>query len=218
MFTGIVECTGSVQRVQTTASGVRLSIDGGSWPHRLEAGASICVSGVCLTHAPGMDEQGQAGLSFDVIPQTLVRTTLGDLAAGDLVNLEPPLAAGAPLSGHITQGHVDGVGTVSEVTRGDDCRLGIRTPPELMPYVVPKGSIAVDGVSLTIAAVSDDAFEVALIPTTLQRTTLGRAELGTRVNLETDIVSKTVVHWLERRRGADETVTRQVLRDAGFEA
>jgi riboflavin synthase len=217
MFTGIVECMGRVERITTTTTGARLLIDPGNWPYHPEHGASICVSGVCLTHAPSEDGSESANqLAFDVIRETLDRTTLGEWSAGRMVNLEPPLTPSSPMGGHFVQGHVDGVGTITGVGDEEDWRVIIQPPCALMDAIVPKGSIAVDGVSLTVAAVADDRFEVALIRSTLNRTTLGAAESGMRANLETDIVSKTIVHWLARNAAEQRPVTRQTLREAGL--
>jgi riboflavin synthase len=159
-------------------------------------------------------------LSFDVIAETLAKTNLGELKQGDAVNLEPPVTPNQPLGGHFMQGHVDGVGQVTDVQAGkDDYRVTITPPADLMAYIIPKGSIAIDGISLTIAEVHDDRFEVALIPTTLDLTTLGDTVVGRRVNLEADIISKTVVHQLERlgsAEGKSLELTMQALRDAGF--
>jgi len=219
MFTGIVQSTGRVAALQRNPFGVRLSIDPGSWtpdegrPPR--HGDSICVSGVCLTVA-AIDD---AVLCFDVIAETLDKTTLGSLAVGDSVNLEPSVTPNQPLGGHFMQGHIDGVGEVTAVTSGqEEWRITIQPPSELMRYMIPKGSVAIDGVSMTLAAVHDDAFEIALIPTTLELTTLGQRKAGDYVNLEADILAKTTVHTLLRMRGAEgeEGVTMQMLRDTGF--
>ncbi len=218
MFTGIVQARGRIQGIERNAFGARLTVDGQGWPdsavYRPAPGDSICVSGVCLT-VVGTD----GGLAFDVIAETLAKTNLGELKEGDAVNLEPPVTANQPLGGHFMQGHVDGVGVVTEVTAGEDeHRVTVKPPFELMHYIIPKGSVAIDGISLTLAAVHEDTFEVALIPTTLELTTLGETGAGRRVNLEADIISKTVVHQLERLRGDSSKpgLTMQLLRDAGF--
>lgn len=188
-------------------AGVRLHIEApagfaGEWAPKVRAGDSVCVSGVCLTHAPGdgADHGSHAGaLVFDVIAETLAKTTLGALAEGSEVNLERSVRANGMLDGHIVQGHVEGVCEVVRVTPGgEDHRIAVRAQRELMECVTPKGSVALDGVSLTIAGVDvgADEFEVALIPTTLDVTTLGDARVGSLVNVETDIVGRTVVHWL----------------------
>ena len=205
MFTGIVQHLGVVADVQKTDSGCRLAIDSRRWPHHPAPGESIAVNGCCLTSTAPIDDRepssGDELLRFDVIHQTLGLTTLGELVVGDPVNLEPAVTATTLLGGHVVQGHIDGVGVVSTVeSDGNDRRLRIEPPQELMDYILPRGSIAVDGVSLTVAEVGESFFEVALIPTTLDLTTLGRAEQGQRVNLETDYLVKTVVHWLSRQR------------------
>jgi riboflavin synthase len=158
-------------------------------PIDLAEGASIAVNGVCLT----VVEIDGGGFEVDVIEETLRRSSLGGLAGGDLVNLETPLRVGDALDGHIVQGHVDGTGTVKEVR--DDGRstvVRIGAAPALLRYIVEKGSIAVDGVSLTVSAIDEEAFEVSLIPETLERTTLGQAEPGKIVNLEVDLLAKYV--------------------------
>lgn len=216
MFTGLVQHRGTVERIDHTASAVgshgarRLIIDASGWAHRPGHGGSIAVSGCCLTAVieskiNAASEAPRGGsvpnrLAFDVVPQTLSRTTLGDLKPGDAVNLESCVTPSTLLGGHIVQGHVDGVGIIVEVARSADegVRVAIRPPADLMDYLVPQGSVAVDGVSLTLAAVHADRFEVALIPTTLVLTTLGAAAPGRRVNLETDLLVKTVVHHLRR--------------------
>lgn len=221
MFSGIVELMGRVARIDAVPAGRRLVVDTQDWEPAsgpVRAGDSICVSGVCLTTVE--PEAGRVG--FDVIAETLARTTLGDLAPGDRVNLEPSLTPATPMGGHFVQGHVEGVGIVSGVQTGGDYRIRIEPPADLMPYIIPKGSITLDGVSMTVAAVEQAVFEVALIPTTLEATTLGIAAAGSRVNLETDIISRTVVHTLRQMVTEGEAgtgaVTRQLLRDAGFRA
>jgi riboflavin synthase len=182
MFTGLVQGTGVI----ASADGGRFRIEA---PVELSRGASIAVNGVCLTVVATDD----GSFEVDVIEETLRRSSLGELAGGDLVNLETPLRVGDPLDGHIVQGHVDGTGTVAGTRRdGDSTVVGIEADPELLRYVVEKGSIAVDGVSLTVSAIDDDAFEVSLIPETLERTTLGAAAPGRRVNLEVDVLAKYV--------------------------
>jgi len=199
MFTGIVQAKGRILSLDPTTAGVRLVVDRSSWKPRHEAspGDSICVSGVCLTLVMG----DAHAMHFDVIAETLSKTSLGRRKPGDAVNLEPSLTPNTPIGGHFMQGHVDATGVVSRVQTGGDYRLTIRPPQELMDYVVPKGSIAIDGVSLTIADVQRETFEVALIPTTLELTTLGATTAGDEVNLEADILSKTVVNYLRRRGG-----------------
>lgn len=218
MFTGIVQARGRISAIQRNAFGARLTVDGQGWPdparYKPEPGDSICVSGVCLTVV-----STDGGMVFDVIAETLAKTSLGDLTPGSAVNLEPPVTASQPLGGHFMQGHVDGVGVVTDVlAEVNEHRVTVKPPFELMRYIIPKGSVAIDGISLTLAAVHENSFEVALIPTTLGLTTLGETEAGRRVNLEADIISKTVVHQLERLRGGSPKpeLTMQLLHDAGF--
>jgi riboflavin synthase len=182
MFTGLVFGTG---RVATRRDG-RLRIEA---PVTLRHGASIAVNGVCLT----VVEADAEGFEVDVMDETLRRSSLGTLADGDAVNLETPLRVGDPLDGHMVQGHVDGTGTVAAVRdEGTSRVVRIEAAPELLRYVVEKGSIAVDGVSLTVSAIDHEAFEVSLIPETLERTTLGQAASGRIVNLEVDVLAKYV--------------------------
>jgi len=188
VFTGLVAGMGKVAAVHPDSEGVRLRIDTplGS---ELSPGDSIAVNGVCLTAVdPGAD-----GFGADVMAETLRRSSLGPLGAGDEVNLELPLRAGDRLGGHIVQGHVDGTGTVSSVADEGFARIvRIDCGPDVTRYIVEKGSIAIDGVSLTVASVDDAGFTVSLIPETLERTTLGDASQGRVVNLEVDVLAKYV--------------------------
>jgi riboflavin synthase alpha subunit len=222
MFTGIVQAIGRVARLDRHPFGIRLVVDRSGWtpPHgyRPAHGDSICVSGVCLTVVDATEQT----LAFDVIAETLAKTTLGDLAVGGGVNLEPAVTPNQPLGGHFMQGHVDGVGVVEAIKAdADEWRVTIQPPGELMDYIVPKGSVAIDGVSLTIATLTDTAFDVALIPTTLELTTLRDRKAGDRVNLEADVLSKTIVHYLRRMGAAGglreaQPVTMALLEQAGF--
>ena len=194
MFTGLIQAVGEVAESRPAGVGRRLVIDAGSWDHTPSPGESISVSGCCLTIA----EPVRAGrLAFDVVGETLARTTIGSWTPGTGVNLEHAARADSLLGGHIVQGHIDGVGIIEQI-RTDPLgrRVRIRTPRDLMPLIPPKGSIAVAGVSLTVASVSAGWFEAALIPTTLERTTLGSLDVGAQVDLETDILARTVAHWL----------------------
>jgi len=194
MFTGIVEGLGEVLSVDRTAEGGRLRVRAGTLLAGAQVGESIAVSGACLTMAV-LD--GEA-FTADLAAETLRRTTLRGLRPGDPVNLERPLRLDQRLGGHIVQGHVDGVGTVTAVRReGEGLWMEIEPPATLMPYLAAKGSVAVDGVSLTIARLSGEAFAVALIPHTLAVTTLGRRQTGDQVNLEVDILAKYVERLLE---------------------
>jgi len=190
MFTGIVREQGRVAAVDGGTDGVRLVVEAPSTAAQAAVGDSVAVSGVCLT----VTEIENSRLAFDAVPETLARSSLGALATGDAVNLEPALRAGEPLGGHYVQGHVDGVGVVRTVEdRGSERRLEIDGPSELRRYIVEKGSIAVEGVSLTVADVAaDGAFVVALVPHTLEVTTLADLEAGSTVNLEVDVLAKYV--------------------------
>ena len=196
MFTGLVQDRGGIEAVDTTADGVRLRVRT-ALASELREGDSVAVEGVCLT-ASAVD---RAGFRADVMSETLRRSTLGDLRAGSSANLELPVRAGDRLGGHVVQGHVDGIGEIGDVTQeGFSRRMFVLAPAELLRYVVEKGSIAVAGVSLTVAEVSDEGFAVALIPETLERTTLGDLEGGERVNLEVDVLAKHVEKLLEGAR------------------
>jgi riboflavin synthase len=195
MFTGLVADMGVVERVTPRQGGARLTLRPRGIPaDDLAPGESVACSGVCLT----VVERGAGLVSFDAVPETLSRTTVGAWKAGSKVNLERALALGDRLGGHLVQGHVDAVGEVlSRVVEGEGARLAISLPPAIAPLVAEKGSIAVDGVSLTVAAVTRDRFEVALIPETLARTTLGAAAPGTKVNLEADVLARHVARLRE---------------------
>jgi riboflavin synthase len=193
VFTGLVQDLGAVAAVDAGGGGVRLTIETGVEP--IERGDSVSVNGVCLTAV----EAGGGRFAADVMEETLRRSSLAGLEAGDRVNVEPALRAGGRLGGHIVQGHVDGLGRVEGVREEGFARVvRIAAPAELLRYVVEKGSIAVDGVSLTVSAVDGQGFEVSLVPETLERTTLGGAEAGREVNLEVDVVSKYVEKLVAR--------------------
>jgi riboflavin synthase len=195
VFTGIVRERGRVAAIDGGEAGVRLRIDAPETAAQAAVGDSVAINGVCLT----VTERNGASLSFDAVPETLARTALGRLAAGSAVNLEPALRAGEPLGGHYVQGHVDGVGRVRSIEpEGDGVRLAVETPTELLRYCVEKGSITVEGVALTIAALRDHGFEVALIPHTLAETTFATIAPGDPVNLETDVLAKYVERLIAR--------------------
>jgi riboflavin synthase len=194
MFTGLVETTARVSRVEPDGDGVRLVVET-PLAAELSQGDSIAVNGVCLTAV----EPSADGFKADVMAETLRRSSLGPLSEGDSVNLELPLRAGDRLGGHMVQGHVDGTGTVAGTKDEGFARLvTIEAAPEILRYVVEKGSIAVDGVSLTVADVDASSFTVSLIPETLERTTLGQAATGRVVNLEVDVLAKYVEKLVAR--------------------
>ena len=196
MFTGIVRELGAVDAIEGGDDGVRIRLRAPGTAAQAALGDSVALDGCCLT-VVAVD--GDA-LSFDAVPETLSCTTLGSLRPGSPVNVEPALRAGEPLGGHMVQGHVDGVGTVRAVTpEGEGVRIEVAPPPELLRYCVLKGSITVQGVSLTIADLAGDTLSVALIPHTLQVTTLGQLGPGDRVNVEVDALAKHVERLLEAR-------------------
>lgn len=188
MFTGLVQDLGSVVAIEATADGSRLVLRTALTP-QIADGDSVAVNGVCLTATRIED----GAFAADAMNETLRRTSLGELIAGETVNLELALRADQRLGGHIMQGHVDAIGRVQEVREDGFARIiTVRPAADLLRYVVEKGSIAVDGVSLTVARVDEHSFDVSLIPETLDRTNLGTAEPGRTVNLEVDIVAKYV--------------------------
>jgi riboflavin synthase len=191
MFTGIVRERGRVASMRQDPEGLRLEIDAPATASQLGVGDSVSISGACLTATAVSNGR----FSVTAVTETLDRTTLGRLAPEDEVNLETATRAGDPLGGHFVQGHVDAVGRVASV---DDGRVWVEAEPEILRYCVEKGSITVDGVSLTIAALRGDAFEVALIPHTLDVTTLGAVEPGDEVNLEVDVLAKYVEKLIDR--------------------
>ena len=195
MFTGIVERVGEILSVTETETGRRLVVSSAGMDAP-NLGASISVNGVCLT---ALDpENGR--FSLDVVPETLSRTNLGELEAGETVNLERAMSAEGRFDGHLVQGHVDGTGSIEEVVRDTDgsVTMTIVSGQEILRYVVEKGSITVDGVSLTVAGLTDDSFSVALIPHTLEVTTLGLRKSGDVVNLEVDILAKYIERLIGR--------------------
>jgi riboflavin synthase alpha subunit len=198
VFTGIVRELGRVARVEGGEDGVRIYLETPRTALEIGVGDSVSVNGCCLT-AEAVDG---GMIRFHAVPETLGRSTLGDLAEGDEVNVEPALRAGDPLGGHYVQGHVDGIGRVQSVeAEGEGLRVFVEAGPDVLRYCVEKGSIAVDGVSLTVAELADDAFGVALVPHTLEATTLARLAPGRRVNLEVDVLAKYVERLLRRPSG-----------------
>lgn len=196
MFSGIVEGTGRVLQIQPRSGGARLSIDLGAAARRLKAGASMAINGVCLT---AVAPRGRR-VSFDLITETLRKTNLGQLKKGSLVNIERSLRPSERLEGHFVQGHVQGLATLAKrIVTQQDFKLVFTPPKKLLVYCAPLGCIAVNGVSLTIAAVNKKSFTVALIPTTLKLTNLGTIKAGDKVNIETDLIARQLVHWLKLR-------------------
>jgi riboflavin synthase len=195
VFTGLVREVGRVTAVSGGSDGVRIDVEAPQTAAGAGVGDSVSINGVCLTVVSVADGR----LAFDAVPETLARSSLGSLEAGSRVNLEPAVRAGEPLGGHYVQGHVDGVGAVRSVeAEGDGKRIWFDAAPELLRYVVEKGSVAVEGTSLTVADLDEDGFAVALIPHTLAETTLGELAPGDPVNLEADVLAKYVERLLAR--------------------
>jgi riboflavin synthase len=189
VFTGLVEEVGRIARVGPGVEGARVVVDAPLVAGGLAVGDSVSVSGACLTAV----SVGASEFAVDAVAETLRRTALGALAAGDVVNLERALRVGDRLGGHMVQGHVDATGTVTAArSEGESVVLSVAAPADVMRYVVEKGSVAVDGVSLTVAARRPDGFDVALIPHTMAATTLGPEAVGRAVNLESDVLAKYV--------------------------
>lgn len=200
MFTGIVEEIGQITALEDHGTDIRLRIHGPKVMSDAKPGDSISVNGVCLTVAGSDQTLEPTEFNADVMPESLRLTNLGDLTVGSAVNLERAALVGGRLDGHIVQGHVDGVGTLLSRNPGprwDD--LVFEIPAELSRYIVQKGSITVSGVSLTVTEVTDTTFGLSLIPTTLEVTTLGAAQVGDRVNLEVDVIAKYIERLLEAR-------------------
>lgn len=215
MFTGLIEEVGQVQRVRREGVIAKLAITGQQTTSSLAIGDSIAVDGSCLT----VTMTAHALFEADLSEETLMRTTLGELQVGDPVNLERPCRPTDRLGGHFVTGHVDGVGTIREIREtGGMWWLSIAYPEALRPLLVEKGSVTVDGISLTVAGLNDHSFGAAIIPHTYHDTTLGRKQVGQRVNLEADLLGKYVVRYLEglgpiTRKAA---LTESRLRDLGF--
>jgi riboflavin synthase len=200
VFTGIIREIGSVENVERTPDGARMRVRA-EVAGDLPEGDSVAVNGVCLTVAAS----GDGAFEADVMNQTLLLTTLGDLAAGSRVNLEPAVRAGEPLGGHLVQGHADGTASVASISDdGFARRVRIVVPDGLRRYVAEHGSIAIDGVSLTVAALAAEGLEVSLIPETLERTTLGDLTEGSEVNVEVDVVARYAERLLQGLNGESE--------------
>ena len=196
MFTGIVQALGIVIAATDTAAGKRFTVSLAELSNApIALGDSVCVSGVCLTAT----KVANGNVSFDVITETLRRSTLGQKGVAARVNLELALRPDSYLGGHFVQGHVDAVGTVVVINaKPEDWRITIEVTPEQIAYIAPKGSVTVEGVSMTVAGVTERSFTIAVIPTTLQRTSLSALKVGDQVNVETDILARTVVHYLQQ--------------------
>jgi riboflavin synthase len=215
LFTGIIEEVGRVRSLRRQAESSVLGIEARSVGAELKPGDSIAVNGACLTVT---DRKGD-GLSCDLSTETLQRTTLGEARRGMAVNLERPLSLGSRLGGHFVQGHIDGIGRlVSRAPGGDGSVVTIEYPAELERYFVHKGSVAVDGISLTIAALKGNAFTVAVIPFTMKTTNLGSLQVGSAVNLEVDILGKYVERFFQSGLASDKPsgLSAAYLKEQGF--
>jgi riboflavin synthase len=194
MFTGIIEELGTIRRMTSSPKGARVEVTAGTILSDARLGDSIAVNGVCLT----VVDQGPDWFAADVSEETLRRTSLKQMRIGTRVNLERPLTPASRLGGHIVQGHVDGVGEFVEARpSGDGWVVRVRFPKDLGRYIVEKGSIAVDGISLTVASLGDDYFEIAIIPHTWKMTNLGSLDRGAAVNLEVDVIAKYVERMMQ---------------------
>jgi len=213
MFTGLIQAVGKVTGVSQTAAGRRLSVDLSELAEGVKIGDSVAISGVCLTVA-AVDNPV---VVFDISGETLSKSTLGALRPGSMVNIELALRATDRLGGHFVQGHVDGTARVrSTVRHGQFVDIAFTAEPGLLENIVAKGSVAVDGVSLTVADVNEQGFTVALIPETLEKTTLARAKVGDKVNIETDIIGKVVSRQLDKILPRRTKLTEEKLEELGF--
>lgn len=193
MFSGIIQTTGKISKIGAGRLWVEIAAK------KVNLGDSIALNGVCLTVAKHRRIKNGVEAYFELSQETLDKTTLGKLRVGDRINLEPALTLKDALGGHIVQGHVDGVGTVEKIRpEGEMKTLWFRAPDTIMEYIVPKGSVAVDGVSLTAVEVSSNSFSVALIPYTLDHTNMGRLQVGEAVNLEADIIAKYIMKYVKK--------------------
>ena len=213
MFTGIIQYVGRVESVADVTSGRRIGVDLGPLAERLIVGASVAVDGACLTASRITGNRAE----FDVVPQTLKQTTLGELTVGSEVNLEPAISADAALDGHIVQGHIDATANLARTDHNSDgVMVTLTAADELTDQMVSRGSITLAGVSLTLANVEKGRFSVALVPTTLERTTFRNLRAGDRLNVELDIIGKYVRRHLENLAGKASPLTMENLRQAGF--
>jgi len=213
MFTGLIEAICVVRSVRRSGVGMGMTIDLGRLAERSKIGDSIAVGGVCLTIA----ELRGSLADFDVSGETLTKTTLGKLQPASEVNAELAMKATGRFGGHIVQGHIDGVATIKAIERvGQFADIKFAANPELLDQMVVKGSVAVDGISLTIASMDETGFSVVLIPETLKKTTLGKAKIGDTVNIETDIIVKTVRKQIEKILPREQKLTVEKLKQMGF--
>lgn len=213
MFTGIIESLGKVKSARRTGDAMRLDIDLGNLAEGCNIGDSIAVSGICLTVA-----SMQAGIaSFDVSGETLLKSTLNKIEAGSTVNLERAMRADGRFAGHFVQGHIDGTAKIEKIEQqGQFARITFTASDDLLRQMVIKGSVAIDGISLTVADIGSRSFSIAVIPETLKRTTLGQAKTGNDVNIEIDIISKLVKRHVETILPSQEKLSMERLKEMGF--
>lgn len=214
MFTGIIEEVGKIAQIKKQGEFAVVTINASRVLEDVHLGDSIAVNGVCLTVTSFTSSQFTA----DVMSETLKRTSLGELQPSSPVNLERAMAANGRFGGHIVSGHIDGTGEVAEITPADNSVwYRIKTSPKLLRYIIEKGSITIDGISLTVVDVNDESFRVSIIPHTIKETNLGSKKIGSIVNLENDIVGKYIEQFLTKKEPAPETkLTMDFLKNAGF--
>lgn len=214
MFTGIIEEVGKIAQIKKQGEFAVVTINASRVLEDVHLGDSIAVNGVCLTVTSFTSSQFTA----DVMSETLKRTSLGELQPSSPVNLERAMAANGRFGGHIVSGHIDGTGEVAEITPADNSVwYRIKTSPKLLRYIIEKGSITIDGISLTVVDVNDESFRVSIIPQTIKETNLGSKKIGSIVNLENDIVGKYIEQFLTKKEPAPETkLTMDFLKNAGF--
>ncbi len=213
MFTGLIEAVCTVKSVRRAAGAMQFDIDLGGLAEKAKIGDSIAVNGVCLT----ITALAGSTATFDISSETLAKSTLAELKPSSAVNTERALKAADRFGGHFVQGHVDGVATISRIEKnGQFANIRFSAEPELLEQMVPKGSVAVDGISLTIADMDEKAFSAAIIPETLKKTTLGTAKIGRRVNIETDIIVKAVKAQLEKILPQPRSLSAEKLKEMGF--
>lgn len=213
MFTGIIQAICKVKAVKSVSDGMVLEVDLGELAEQVKIGDSVAINGVCLTVSKLI---GQT-IGFDVGTETISKSTLGKLKAGDRVNAEPALTASDRLGGHIVQGHVDGTAVIKSIKKsGSYADLTFSAGPQLLDQMILKGSVTSDGISLTVTSLDDTSFGVSIIPTTLKDTTLGAARIGDKVNIETDIVVKTIKSHLNKILASGGNLSIDKLKDLGF--
>ncbi len=213
MFTGIIEHLGKVKQIKRQASSALVVVDIGPLSSDVNSGDSIAINGSCLT----VTRIGGPDVSFDVSTETLSKTTIGELRVSDKVNIEGSLKIGDKLGGHFVTGHVDGVGVISKKeNKVGQCTIWFSVSEELADMMIKKGSVAMDGISLTIVDIEEKSFSVALIPYTLEETTLGFKEVGQKVNIETDMLGKWVKRILKTEEKTTSGITEEVLEENGF--